>query len=337
MSSIPTHKKVHVAHAYIISKGAHHASTWPALSESQLTTFGKPIFQMYRNIVLESWDMHKDDSDYNMKTNADIMFDNGFLSPASLVRRVRLALFTRLVIKQVVMVTDLVFALQHVKKSWAHVVFSDLHMIAMLNVHPSFSSGALFTSLVEWASHVATIGKKFFKVIAQISLHPLLNVPLVGDRVGAVGHASLALGEGGVYLHPCTMCEKSFPTLQKMTLHAFKTHGVKNIYRQYVGPNWHCLVCMKMFWSRERVVNHIRYRSKICRNQMLTKPPPYTSEQADAFDLEEAKVNRELSHRGSRRHKAVKPCVQLVGPIMPISTACPSKHHPLGRGHNYWG
>ena len=221
-------------------------------------------------------------------------------------------------------------------KSWAHEVFCDFQHIAKLGVHESFSSGASFSTLEEWAKQVALIGKKFHKVIGKISANPLLNIPLVGEDQVPVGLSSLALGEGGIYMHPCTVCEKSFPTLQKMTLHAFKTHGVKNIYRQYVGSNWHCLVCMKMFWSRERVVNHIRYRSKVCRTQMLTNPPPYTPEQADDFDLEEAKSNRELSHRGSRRHKAVKPCVQLIGPIMPIASVCPSKHHPLGRGHNYW-
>ena len=142
-------------------------------------------------------------------------------------------------------------------------------------------------------------------------------------------------------MHPCTMCEKSFPSLQMMTLHASEAHGVKNIYRQYVGPNWHCLVCMKMFWRRERVVNHIRYHSKVCRNHLLTKPPrlPYTSEQADAFDSGVAKDNRDLHHKGCRRHKAVLPCMQLQGPLLHITTLRPgteSSHHPLGRGHNYW-
>ena len=257
----------------------------------------------------------------------------------SLIRRLRLALFTRLVLKRVTIVTDLVFAIQHVKKTWAHVVFSDLRLIASLDIHPALTAGMSFVSLEQWAIHVTSIGKKFYNIISKISLHPLLNEPLVDNKGDADGHVDSAqfLGPDGVYMHPCIVCTKSFPSLQSLSLHAFKAHGVKNQCRQYVGAEWHCLVCMKMFWSRERVVNHLRYRSTVCRNHRMINPPPYSTEQADVFDLEEAKSNREMHHRGSRRHKAMKPCIQLSGPIMPITTSCPSSHHPLGRGHNYWG
>ena len=94
-----------------------------------------------------------------------------------------------------------------------------------------------------------------------------------------------------------------------------------------------------MFWSRERVVNHVRYRSKICRDQLGLSLPPYTQEQADEFDHSVAQGNRELHHKGGRRHKAGLPCVQLHGPLLPITTLGPgtsSSHHPLGRGQQYY-
>ena len=106
-----------------------------------------------------------------------------------------------------------------------------------------------------------------------------------------------------------------------------------------MGEETHCTVCMKMFWSRERVVNHIRYRSKICRDQFALGPPLYSPEQADVFDLAGAKDHRDLIHKGGRRHKAGLPCVQLHGPLLPITTLGPgtsSSHHPLGRGQQYY-
>ena len=94
-----------------------------------------------------------------------------------------------------------------------------------------------------------------------------------------------------------------------------------------------------MYTCRERVVNHIRYRSKVCRNHHFLNPPPYTIEQANDFDNAVAEANRDLHHKGSRRHKAVLPRVKLQGPLVQITTlslGTLSTHHPLGRGHIYW-
>ena len=63
-----------------------------------------------------------------------------------------------------------------------------------------------------------------------------------------------------------------------------------------------------------------RYRSQVCRDFLALQTPPYSSEQADEFDSAVAKSNRELHHVGSRRHKAGIPCVQLHGPLLPITT-----------------
>ena len=100
----------------------------------------------------------------------------------------------------------------------------------------------------------------------------------------------------------------------------------------------HCLVCLRLFWTRERVINHIRYRSEVCRHEYAVDPPPLSCAEADELDLAESAANRDLSHRGSRRHKAVKPCIQMFGPLLPlrVGPAVNSRHHPLGRGQQYY-
>ena len=69
----------------------------------------------------------------------------------------------------------------------------------------------------------------------------------------------------------------------------------------------------------------------------LLRGPLLTTEEANALDDECKALNRSLYSAGKRRHHVSTPAVQLAGPLLPIvvDDAKYSKHHPLGRGHNY--
>ena len=136
--------------------------------------------------------------------------------------------------------------------------------------------------------------------------------------------------------HTCNVCDKSFCTLQSVSLHEFKAHGVKNIWRRYLDTTV-CSVCLKEFWCRERIINHIRRGSKVCQNQLQIRGPIVTEAQADEMDKSQAASNVHLYKQGQRRHKAYNPVVQLQGPLLPIILfeGQESHHHSLGRGHNY--
>ena len=119
----------------------------------------------------------------------------------------------------------------------------------------------------------------------------------------------------------------------------FKKHGVKNIWRQYVGYHVHCPVCLKLFWSRERVLNHIRYRSKVCKHNLLLRGPIISEEDALIIDKAEALGHIKLAHSGRKRCAAVEPVLRLHGPLLPTILnpgTVTSGHHQLGRGHNYY-
>jgi hypothetical protein len=105
-----------------------------------------------------------------------------------------------------------------------------------------------------------------------------------------------------------------------------------------VGLEVHCVVCLKMFWDRERVINHLRYRSKPCRDWHLQHTPHLSQNEADEIDASLAQHNRALQSGGQRRHKATKPCLQLQGPLpnLQIDANVQSSHHRLGKGHNYF-
>ena len=273
----------------------------------------------------------------DMKSNKQICLENNLLLPENLIRRMRLSLFARLVRKQVTAVCDLVFSTQFMKNTWAASVLDDLKVFSFLELHSFFTPGQAYSSLEEWRREFLelSIGQAR-KIISVSCAHPLINLPreLGEDELGNSGLVDLDPTTRSL----CDICQRAFPTAQALSVHMFKAHGKKSVWRQYVGEELHCIVCLKMFWSRERVVNHIRYRSKICRDQLGLCPPPYTQEEADMFDRAVAQDNRALHHVGNRRHKVVSPCVQLEGPVPPITILCPgtsSSHHPLGRGQNY--
>ena len=82
--------------------------------------------------------------------------------------------------------------------------------------------------------------------------------------------------------------------------------------------------------------NHVRYRSNVCRENLLIRPPELSQTDADQLDILEQASFRRMQACGHRRHKAVLPCVQAAGPLLPIvvDPNCESAHHPLGRGHS---
>ena len=136
--------------------------------------------------------------------------------------------------------------------------------------------------------------------------------------------------------HNCDLCAVTFRTKQALAVHKFKSHGAKSIERQYL-PGTQCPICLNEFWTRERVINHVRYRSTVCRENLLVRPPELTQQQADDLDELERETYRKMQSCGNRRHKAVEPCVQAFGPLLPIviDPERASAHHPLGWGHSH--
>ena len=54
-------------------------------------------------------------------------------------------------------------------------------------------------------------------------------------------------------------------------------------YRRYISGTY-CTVCLLEFHERERRLNHVRYRSKTCRDNLLMRGPGLTGDEAEALD-----------------------------------------------------
>eukprot|EP00973_Karenia_brevis_P084146 11675230-Karenia_brevis.AAC.1 len=116
----------------------------------------------------------------------------------------------------------------------------------------------------------------------------------------------------------------------------YKTHGVKRPLRLYFSGT-HCPVCMVQFWSRERCLNHLAEKSKVCKANLLLRGPVLGKEEAQLADEAELEEHRRLYAEGRRPTWAKLPCCRLQGPLLPIlvEPGTERAHHPLGFGHNY--
>ena len=191
----------------------------------------------------------------------DLLYQYELMSPETIIRLARLSLFGRICVKAPAILSKLVCDMQVFSSGWTASVMSDLKW---LQLDPSFESGKDF-AIGEWIDYVGQYHKQFKKLIMKFSRTRIANVaPVKSDQ------AELTLGES---LFTCSSCSYQTNTNQKLSLHLFKSHGIKNMWRHYIGDRIHCSVCLKLFWTRERLLNHVRYRSKICKYNLLLRGP----------------------------------------------------------------
>jgi len=314
-------KKVSIIQAYVLSKGIFQASTWPALPNSLYKRFHRSIMDMYRDTTGTffcagtSSDMYSDE---------EVVYKFNLVNPMTLIRSSRLKLFLRIVSKSPPHILELIFASQGFHKGWAGSVHADLRWLTLCNEY----SQCYGFCLKQWRDHFANNVHTHSRRIRQHCYSPVANIVSTSvEQPSLVGTAPDSY---------CPDCDKAFHSQQQLALHRFRTHGYKDPVRMS-APFTFCLVCLREFHTRERVLNHLRYRSKTCKYNLMLKAPFLTEAEADSLDEECKEANVSLQHKGCRRHLAAQPSFRLQGPLLPIILAPDSKescHHPLGFGHN---
>ena len=274
---------------------------------------------MYRRATGQLYDSHL--ASFATIKDEDIIHQYELITPDNIRKRARLLLFARLVSKHVTVLLELVFSLQKLPGSWSSVVLEDLRFCKL---HGIFETMDIDNDFTQWAEFANGMGRKFYKSINKLFSQKFVNICLPSSI------SSKPVGDTR-----CIPCGLSFASQQAFALHNFKIHGVKNVLRQYVGAEVHCTVCLKLFWTRERLINVYLRRSRISNAMLMLGAPTYSAKQADEFDAADKLKHIALQKQGQRRHKAVEPCVQLQGPLQPILCSRESNHHPLGLGHHY--
>ena len=192
---------------------------------------------------------------------------------------------------------------------------------------PQFSTGVSY-NVSQWRDFFVGHGPVCFKWVTQYCKSPIANVISSVEKNDNVP-------AGPLMTHKCNICDKSFMSVQQLSLHEFRVHGLKDQIYLCV-PETHCTVCLREFHTRERILNHVKYRSYTCRYNLLIRGPVLSQDEADALDNAATSNNIKLQLSGFRRHYVSSPSFRLQGPLAPIILPSGeySHHHPLGRGHN---
>ena len=115
----------------------------------------------------------------------------------------------------------------------------------------------------------------------------------------------------------CGDCGSSWASRQELAAHRFKSHGSKNpIRRICIGVT--CLFCLKCFHTRNKLLNHVSYRSFACRKYYLDNIPPYPDDIIAQQDEEESRAVRALRLEGRSPLYHPVPAFRIQGPRPPL-------------------
>ena len=136
----------------------------------------------------------------------------------------------------------------------------------------------------------------------------------------------------------CNDCGKCFNSVQKLAVHKKVKHGARDPIDLLVDTVF-CPVCMLYFHDRKRLLNHLKYRSRLCKLNLLADGPLISPERALQLDLDNRELRRTRFAAGLRAHAAVVPAFRVQGPLpsprIPILSLTLNSH-VLGNGRRHY-
>ena len=112
----------------------------------------------------------------------------------------------------------------------------------------------------------------------------------------------------------CPEYGKHFASVQCLMTHRSCAYNyVHSIHR--VINDVLCPVCMLNFHKCTRLLSHLRYRSHVCRSNLLLFSPIISEEETRLLEEDERAYNRSLYAKGIRSHAAQLLVFRLVGPL----------------------
>ena len=118
-----------------------------------------------------------------------------------------------------------------------------------------------------------------------------------------------SIKEGGTFC--CFECGLTFKDRPALMGHAARVHGYRHPARKLVLAS-HCTICLKHFWSPERVFHH--YLRSGCGPKAEQLVVPLQDEQTEELFAAARTEARSNVRQGQSHRKALRAAVQLEGP-----------------------
>ncbi len=125
----------------------------------------------------------------------------------------------------------------------------------------------------------------------------------------------------------CLECDTWFKSDPAMCAHRSRKHRYIDHLHRYIDT-FHCIVCMEYFHNRTHLLNHIKFRSPVCRANLGLRyrdDPLISAAEAETYIANEREAKRALYAKGTRAHRPSSQCFacQVHSPLfclMPIAS-----------------
>lgn len=240
------------------------SGSWPLLSARQFQRLSAVITKWQRHIVGTGyW------TDGNV---TDAAFRAYWKIPGLAVRlaKHRLLFLFQLHKQAPLIVWDMLTAEDETcRTSWLHAVRHALQWLATLQTDVP-SSDCSVSKLLEWVQHTASTQMQSIRhalrryLLQEQTAHHVVQMHqrlhnLCSQAGVEFDNPQAEVHVGGVF--SCDRCCRSFSSIQGLSAHKWKAHGLISSERRYVFSGV-CECCRKCFWTAQRLQQHIRYSKR---------------------------------------------------------------------------
>ena len=306
---VPLQRKGQVIQALVLSRGLHLAGCWPSLLPREARAMKRALVDTLRPLVPHVSDIRKLSDDC-------ILSRLGVLHPQRLLSLLRVQLAIRVAQRAPMQVLALIVASRSAKRSWLNALEADLAHIG----HASTLSEMRRTPLANWFGFFRSFPWQAKKIVLRAVV--ATNWISASERDAEV-----------VFTTYCTVCGAACRDMQALSVHTFRSHGVRRAIRALVEGH-DCLVCGLRFASRQRIIDHLAEQGRVCAHNYVLRYRPLSP---DSLAVLEREGRAEFSRRarldgahGVRAHGPFLPVRALGGTII-------CSRHPLGPNRRWSG
>ena len=189
--------------------------------------------------------------DADVVSDATFLSDRGLMAPASILRLLRLSLFSKIIAQEHVCLLAALFLGKGRARSYVHAVTQDLRVITTIGEEYQKYQGY---HIAQWVPYIRDNSRRFMRDVSNIlstTASTVAHIPISDTPNNAT------LGEPCI----CQECGKVEKSLQQLNLHRFRKHGWLHPAHTLVD-NVFCRICLTNFHTRTRLLEHTMYKGK---------------------------------------------------------------------------
>ena len=141
-------------------------------------------------------------------------------------------------------------------------------------------------SFAQWVQYMITYPHEFESSLKKALVTESATVASIPNFIYASRHS-----QPSCLVYPCSSCDENFARIHQLSLHEAPVH--------YLVHGVTCSVCLKVFHTRTRLLEHLQYKVRRCYPTLLLHELVLTHEEAKELLRSEPPANNADVRRGS--------------------------------------